>query len=55
LRVKDHGDGDNASKGDEGGVFEQTALIQHRMNELFGFEPKTRESRLFDICSTKVT
>jgi hypothetical protein len=42
-------DGDDAFRWD---LFEQTALIQRRVNELFGFEPK---SRLFeDCCMTKV-
>jgi hypothetical protein len=26
-----------------GGVIEQTALIRHRVNELFGFEPKNKQ------------
>ena len=36
----------NDSDGDDafgGGVIEQTALIRHRVNELFGFEPKNKQ------------
>jgi len=47
LRVEYHGfgsdsDGD-AFEGSEGGVFEQTAPIQHRANELFCIEPKDNQ------------
>ena len=33
-------DGDDAFRWD---LFEQTALIQRRVNELFGFEPKDKQ------------
>jgi hypothetical protein len=55
MGVAGDSDGDDAFGGDEGGVFEQTALIHHSVNEFFGFELKTSQSRLFDISSTKVT
>jgi len=37
------GDGDDAFRGGEDGVFEQTALIEHGVNELFGLEPKNKQ------------
>jgi superfamily II DNA helicase RecQ len=43
MDITGDSDGDDAFGGDEGGVFEQTALIQYRVNKLFGFEPKNKQ------------
>ena len=40
MDFRNDSDGDDAF---EGGVIEQTALIRHRVNELFGFEPKNKQ------------
>jgi hypothetical protein len=40
--VGDSDDGDTIGC-DEGDVFKQAALMQHRVNELFGFEPENEE------------
>jgi hypothetical protein len=53
MDVAGGSDGDDAFWGDESSAFEQMALIQHRVNGLFSFEPKTNKSRPFDICCTK--
>ena len=49
MDFRNDSDGDDAF---EGGVIEQTALIRHRVNELFGFEPKNKQVEAFDICYT---
>jgi hypothetical protein len=43
MDIAGDSDYDNAFEGDESGVFEQMALIQHRVTELFGFEPKNQQ------------
>jgi superfamily II DNA helicase RecQ len=43
MNVSGDSDRDDAFEGDESGVFEQMALIQHRATELFGFEPKSKQ------------
>jgi len=40
MDFRSDSDGDDAFGG---GVIEQTALIRHRVNELFGFEPKNKQ------------
>jgi hypothetical protein len=55
LRAEYHvagdSDGDDVFGGDESGVFEQMALIEHHMNGLFGFELGNKQVvMLFDIC-----
>ena len=40
MDFESNSDGDDAFGWD---AFEQTALIQRRVNELFGFEPKDKE------------
>ena len=46
-------DGDAFGSG-EGGVFEQTAPIQHRANEFFCFEPKDNQVEAIQhlLCDT---
>jgi hypothetical protein len=44
MDVTGDSDGDDVFGGDESGVFEQIALIEHRMNELFGFEPENSKA-----------
>jgi hypothetical protein len=51
MDVAGDSDGDDVFGGDESGVFEQMAPIEHRMNGLFGFELENKQvMRLFDIC-----
>ena len=40
MDFRSDSDGDDAFGG---GVIEQTALIRHHVNELFGFEPKNKQ------------
>jgi hypothetical protein len=40
MDVAGDSDGDDVFRGDEIGVVEQMALIEHRINGLFGFEPE---------------
>jgi hypothetical protein len=41
--IEHHGSEGHAFGGGEGGVFEQTVPVQHRVNELFCFEPKDNQ------------
>jgi hypothetical protein len=43
MDITGDSDGDDAFGGDEGDVFEQTALIQCRVNKLFGFGPNNKQ------------
>jgi hypothetical protein len=45
MAITGDSDSDDAFGGNENGVFEQIALIQHRANEVFGFEPKNKQAR----------
>jgi hypothetical protein len=43
MDITGDSDSDDALGGNENGVFEQIALIQYRVNEVFGFEPKNKQ------------
>src|SRR4029077_1183166 len=43
MDITGDSDSDDALGGNENGVFEQIALIQHRVNEVFGFEPNNKQ------------